>query len=117
MVAYLGIDLGTSSVKVTAAEDEGQGLTTVDSWQEAYCFRDSSDQTANKESNNTCLHVEQPAANIFDALGKCLCQFMSTVQDRYHSKLKGVAVCGQMHGVILWSKGLYQMDNEYVGIF
>ena len=123
---FMGIDLGTSSVKVTItkrlnAEDQSSNNngSVVCSWQEAYGNQQhssvadedylSSVPTEADDANTVArdLTDEQNATVVINSLLKCLQHTMSLLADvSSNGKLQRIAVCGQMHGVILWNEGL-----------
>ena len=85
----LGIDLGTSSVKVSLLERASGKLLR--------CF--SENTAAWIKSEIGALGYEQDVHKIFIALHKCLAQLSVSEQ----SQIKGIGVTGQMHGCVLWN--------------
>jgi len=87
----LGIDLGTTSVKIALLD--AQTRTTVGSW--------SRPTNAVSVREVGSIENEQDPAKIFDTLELCL----ADLPEELMPKVVGVGVCGQMHGVVLWKSG------------
>ena len=145
MVYHLGIDVGTSSVKITAAREQewvvdggsddkenNHKLVVLNSWQQAYDYsqpkydeksggvdafisaesppssmadeKTVSGRTAQSDGGRDRF-MEQDAGAIINSVFRCLHQAMRVLRSLDSFKLKRIAVCGQMHGVILWSHG------------
>ncbi|XP_041378902.1 sedoheptulokinase-like [Gigantopelta aegis] len=84
----LGIDLGTSSVKVCLVERASGNLLKS--------FSENTSAWINSDIG--VLGHEQDVSKIFIALHKCLSQLSVSEQ----SEIKGIGVTGQMHGCVLW---------------
>ncbi|XP_056314190.1 sedoheptulokinase [Danio aesculapii] len=84
----LGMDLGTTSVKVVLLEAQSKTVT------ESRSFTTNADI-----SRSTHTHAkEQDPALIIAALDQC----MDALPKDKLKKVKCVGVCGQMHGIMLW---------------
>ncbi|XP_067930115.1 sedoheptulokinase-like [Watersipora subatra] len=113
---YVGIDVGSSSVKVSVVEwsPSLRRLSTLNSCQKPY---QDTRQSCNPMQHvmaergsalcSTSLLNEQKAEVIINSINKCFHEAMHIRKERPASPLlvKKVAVCGQMHGVIMWSRG------------
>ncbi|XP_016380877.1 sedoheptulokinase-like [Sinocyclocheilus rhinocerous] len=84
----LGMDLGTTSVKVVLLDAQSKTVT------------DSSSFPTNSDISSTSdTHAkEQDPALIIAALDQC----MDALPKDKLKKVKCIGVCGQMHGIVLW---------------
>ncbi|XP_016091359.1 sedoheptulokinase-like [Sinocyclocheilus grahami] len=84
----LGMDLGTTSVKVVLLDAQSKTVT------------DSSSFSTNSDISSTSdTHAkEQDPALIIAALDQC----MDALPKDKLKKVKCIGVCGQMHGIVLW---------------
>ena len=110
MDLYIGIDLGTSSVKLMLVDGEGQIKNTVT--KEYHVSYPKSGWS------------EQNAADWWDAI----CEALSELLDGFDGKaVKGIGVAGQMHGLvvldkddnvirptILWNDGRTDKETAYL---
>lgn len=85
----LGIDLGTTSIKVSLVDLKSKSLL----------FCTSETTNADIDIKNEPQRSEQDVAKIMQAVCSCLMR----ITDRNRSLVKCVGVCGQMHGVMLWN--------------
>lgn len=83
----LGIDLGSTSVKVTL----------VDTLSKSLIF--STTETTDAEVGNTQQKSEHNVSKIMLAVGACL----TRITDKNRESVKCICVSGQMHGVLLWN--------------
>lgn len=90
----LGIDLGTTSVKVTLIEPVSKNVI----------LSKHSKTNANLVSNTNC--AEQNVAKILQVLKTTLCGIPQTVISRVNK----VGICGQMHGCMFWKSNYKCMD-------
>lgn len=115
----LGIDIGTSSVKVSVVRvgDGGQdgncsnsGHPKILDFNREYQVL-SSHKLSYQFSRNTRLpisHSQQSVPVIVDALQNCI----EEIDVDLRKQVVAVGVCGQMHGVTLWSAGeAWQFDT------
>lgn len=94
----LGIDLGTTSVKITI----------IDTATKAQVFTTTETTNAYITSSFGSLGAEQSIPRIMDAV--CACILRAT--DKTRSNIRCIAVSGQMHGVVLWnSDGKTPLSN------
>ena len=94
---YLGVDIGTTSVKVCVARREAGGVRVIKS--------ESRETGASLSVPCPAASREQSSFLIFSTLVQCL-QGVGEVS----SGIAGVGVCGQMHGVVLWKRNLLLED-------
>ena len=86
----LGIDIGTSNVKVVLVQRSD--LQVVG--------KSESHPLGEKESVPTPNAAERSVGQIFRALESC----MDRLEEKVPLKeVKGIGICGQMHGCVLWS--------------
>ncbi|XP_041947104.1 sedoheptulokinase isoform X2 [Alosa sapidissima] len=83
----LGIDLGTTSVKVVLLDSLSRTVT------ESYCLPTRAD----KESNVTNAKEQDPE-RIINTLNQCV----ASLPGEKLQKVVGIGVSGQMHGVVFW---------------
>lgn len=95
----LGIDLGTTTVKVALLERCQRGILKTLSRETKACVH----------SDVGSLGNEQDPQKILTALQFCV----SGLPKEDLLRVKGVAVSGQMHGVILWRDGEGWNRNQY----
>nr|CAB3266061.1 sedoheptulokinase-like [Phallusia mammillata] len=97
----LGIDIGTTSVKVTIVNNENSVIASKSLF-----------SNANIESKLYPDHIEQSVSKIFETLDKSLCAISQEIgQEIKH--VKHIVVCGQMHGCVLWdSNTRHQIQNS-----
>ncbi|XP_071946632.1 sedoheptulokinase-like [Antedon mediterranea] len=96
----LGIDLGTTSVKVAVIDSENQQVLDVQ----------SENTNADIVSDTSPLGSEQCHLKILEACTTCI----QRLKDEHRKHIGRIAVSGQMHGVILWSSHLitaHQIDD------
>jgi len=86
----LGIDLGTTTVKVTLISAVSQQL--LGTW--------SSETRAAVNNDSVPSANEQNVSNILSAVDIC----MSNMPSDLLSKVRGIGICGQMHGLVLWKR-------------
>ena len=87
MVCLLGIDIGTSTLKVLLADRGGQILQEV------------SEALGELESSDVAGGNERGVAQVLSVLERCVQQLRQSLL----SSVCAVGVCGQMHGCVLWS--------------
>lgn len=100
MTAYcLGIDIGTTSIKIALFDSFTDKVVLFKAREHdaLISFSDGTDQF---------LKMEQTAIKIFKTLHTLLCSLDPVLSAR----ISRIAICGQMHGVILWSRTC----NEHV---
>ncbi|RWS22872.1 hypothetical protein B4U80_04420, partial [Leptotrombidium deliense] len=98
----LGIDIGTSSVKMSLIDERTLQV------KESKCC--SYEFNSKNENNN---FAQQNAESILNAIQSTLNSFSTG----FAQHVKCIAICGQMHGVILWQKNAYKYDavsNKYI---
>lgn len=88
----LGIDLGTTTVKVCLLSETNEIITSSKSPHNAY-----------KDNSSSKLYREQDPQLIFDTLHQCL-QNLDIHGISPISGIEAVSVTGQMHGVVLWKE-------------
>ena len=106
---YIGIDLGTSSVKIILVDEKGNLIKEDSLTYPLYFPKDG--------------WSEQNPQDWLDAITKIL----SSWSKDYGDKIKGVSICGQMHGLvildendnvirpaILWNDGRCQKQTDYL---
>lgn len=84
----LGIDLGTTSVKVVLLDAQSKTVTDCAS------FPTNSDITCTQDTHAK----EQDPVLIIAALDRC----MDALPKDKLQKVKRIGICGQMHGILLW---------------
>uniref|UniRef100_T1J2S7 Sedoheptulokinase n=1 Tax=Strigamia maritima TaxID=126957 RepID=T1J2S7_STRMM len=87
-LCVLGIDIGTSSVKLSVIEKSTRLLLHL-------CSKETN--TNNAKISLADGTDEQDVSNIFSALHDCLVQI-----NEWADRIDTIAVTGQMHGVVLW---------------
>lgn len=98
----LGIDIGTSNVKVVLIE--GGSLNVL---------HKESKLLGELEKVDIPHAAERCVSQIFSALESC----MRSLKDTTHllGQVRGIGVCGQMHGCVLWKSGGVSLFNESIG--
>lgn len=94
----LGIDLGTTSVKISLVDIDAQCLV----------FSTSEPTQADIPKSDHPEHAEQDVSKIFRALCACLTQ----VTENNRSNICCISVSGQMHGVTLWNTEAQEPISE-----
>jgi len=92
----LGVDIGTTSVKVCLLDSKTQALLS--------CFAE--DHQANAMSDMGANGSEQEVQKLLSTLNLCVRQ----IPIKQREQVRYVAVCGQMHGCVLW-----KADSESTG--
>ena len=87
MVCLLGIDIGTSTLKVALTDRGGQLLQEI------------SEALGELESSDVAGGSERSVPQVFSVLERCVQQLSPSLL----SSVCAVGVCGQMHGCVLWS--------------
>jgi sedoheptulokinase len=107
---FLGIDLGTTSVKVTL----------IDSVSKNVVMSHKEDAKAGVISDQSLLHQrsEQNVILILTALHTALSHFPKELMSRVHN----LGICGQMHGCVFWKSdhekfNLQHFNERYNGEF
>ena len=95
----LGVDLGTTTVKVALLDDKTKAVVRVKSRETA----------ASVHSDLGSIGNEQDPNRILTALQFCL----SGLAKEDLVRVRRVGVSGQMHGVILWKEGSGWARNSY----
>uniref|UniRef100_A0A8D0L3E0 Sedoheptulokinase n=1 Tax=Sphenodon punctatus TaxID=8508 RepID=A0A8D0L3E0_SPHPU len=105
----LGLDLGTSSVKVALVEETERGVTVLDS-----CTRETRAESR-AESRGAEQGKEQDVRRIIGALNDCL----RALPQPHLQRVNYIGVSGQMHGVVFWktNQGCKWIENEAGQIF
>lgn len=98
----LGIDIGTSNVKVVLIEGSSLGVLHKDS-----------KPLGELEGVDIPNAAERSVSQIFHALECC----MRGLEDSTHllGRVRGIGVCGQMHGCVLWNSDGEPLFNETIG--
>jgi len=94
----LGVDIGTTSVKVCL----------INSVTRDVCLKNIKDTMANIPSELGALGDKQEVSKIYSTLHACVAK-ISKDQLR---RVVHIAVCGQMHGVVLWKAGQAWTRNQ-----
>ncbi|KAI6661175.1 Sedoheptulokinase-like [Oopsacas minuta] len=94
---YLGIDIGTTSVKVCISAKRGDMLHVVTS---------ASRDTGAVIQTISPVEREQSPYKVISSLLQCLAELAVELVNNVVS----VGVCGQMHGVVLWKRDLVWAD-------
>lgn len=97
---FLGIDIGTTNVKVVLVEE---------STHHVLCKQTQS----LGELENVDIHgaAEQSVSQIFHILNECMNKLEIIASDVMH-QVRGIGVCGQMHGCVLWNSNCAHLFNE-----
>ncbi|XP_025833717.1 sedoheptulokinase-like [Agrilus planipennis] len=85
----LGIDLGTTSVKVLVVNGETQQIIA----------KQSKETQSNVPSDQGTDGNKQDVPKIISALNTCVAKLSKDLL----SQIKTIGICGQMHGVMLWN--------------
>lgn len=103
----LGIDIGTSSVKICIVQRSNENI---------FCeFTSDSNASVQSEATNG---DEQSVEKILTCINTC----MDQMADELLARVSRVAVCGQMHGCVLWKSdrlppvslpGQYETSNLF----
>lgn len=100
MLTYMGIDLGTTSVKVCIVKD-GSQIATI-----------SKSTNADIKSSLGSSGFEQDAAAILSTTQSCL----KGLSQETLASVQKICITGQMHGVMLWSsinmKTFYNRERD-----
>ena len=97
----LGIDLGTTAVKVSLINAISRELLGTWLSETRAAVNNDVVQSAN----------EQNVSNILSAVDVC----MSNISPGMLSKVTGIGICGQMHGLVLWKKADIRKADESYG--
>ena len=98
MTAYcLGIDIGTTSIKIALFDYSTNKVVLFKAREHDALihFLNGTDQS---------LKMEQSAIKIFKTLHTLLC----SLDPDFSAKISRIAICGQMHGVILWGRTFHE---------
>nr|XP_039247948.1 sedoheptulokinase-like isoform X1 [Styela clava] len=107
MTDVLGIDIGTTSVKVVVvSEDNGEPKIFGS---KNLCHN------ANLTSSDNVSHFEQNPTKILTALKECLRLLKEEIGTRI-TTINTISICGQMHGCVLWNSD-DQTNVENDGIY
>lgn len=98
----LGIDIGTSNVKVVLVDE-----TTLS------VLHKHSKPLGEFEKVNIPNAAERCVSQIFCALECCMRSLESTTH--LLSQVRRIGVCGQMHGCVLWNSSGVPLFNESIG--
>jgi sedoheptulokinase len=99
--AVLGIDLGTTTVKVAVVSADS--CEVLGTW--------SCETRAAVCSDAGPLASEQDVYKILSAVDTC----MSAIPPDLKARVIGIGVCGQMHGLVLWKKASSQITEALTG--
>ena len=94
---YLGLDIGTTSVKACLSSAKSGQLFVIKSEKRETC--------ADVQVSAPAAGREQSPYKIIVALQECLMNLGSELANTV-----GIGVCGQMHGVVLWTRDLVWGD-------
>lgn len=83
----LGMDLGSTSVKLSLVDLSSKSLV--------FCTSEQTNADVNKPE---IRGFEQDVSKIFDAVTACL----TRITDKNRSLIQSITISGQMHGVLLW---------------
>ncbi|XP_065223973.1 sedoheptulokinase-like isoform X2 [Planococcus citri] len=83
----LGIDMGTTSVKVTVIEEKTRKIV-------AECSKPTESYEVQNE-----IKSEQDVVRIVEALDHC----MDKIPKKILKQIIGIGICGQQHGLVCWS--------------
>ena len=101
MSYFLGIDVGTSSVKIVVAERQEKTLSSI--------VYENSKQIENLLGCCTGpILYEQNVADICLVLEDMLNKMPHEIK----SKIGSIGICGQMHGILFWNKLPNEKDNS-----
>jgi sedoheptulokinase len=98
----LGLDLGTTTVKATVINADSYEV--LGTW--------SCETRATVCSDAGSLASEQDVSKIMSAVETC----MLMIPPDLKSKVIGIGVCGQMHGLVLWKKASPQPTGTFSGL-
>lgn len=99
----LGIDIGTTSVKLGLLDSFTQKVVLITSKEH--------NASINCPDDYRCLKIEQSAIDIL----KTLHYLLSSLDSLLSARVSRIAICGQMHGVVLWNRNLnenFQLFSE-----
>ena len=102
-MAALGIDVGTTTVKVCVTNDCNKIASNSLEHDALICFGEKRNENLLSGS-----FYEQDVTAIITTLDKCLCKMRAHLND-----VKKIAVTGQMHGVLLWKKLRSEKEEMY----
>ena len=100
-IMLLGIDIGTTNVKVVLVEETTRQVVHKHSLPLGEPPKVDAPRGA----------AERSVAQIFQTLEKCMTCLESAAQ--LLGKVRAIGVCGQMHGCVLWNSSGHSMLNEY----
>ena len=86
----LGIDLGTTTVKIVAMRSSDESV--IGSW--------SCETKASVLSDAEPLASEQDVSKIMSAIDNCVAE----IPPNLAARISGIGVSGQMHGLVMWTK-------------
>ncbi|XP_046423723.1 sedoheptulokinase-like isoform X1 [Neodiprion pinetum] len=99
----LGIDLGTTSVKVVVVSTETKQIVS----------KQSKDTQANVPSDLGVEGNKQDVPKILSAVHSCV----SRIPKDLLRQVVNIGICGQMHGVTFWKYSSEEDDKEHDGVF
>jgi sedoheptulokinase len=97
-MAALGIDLGTTSVKVCIVNLQSKKV-----------LQSISKNTEADVKSNCHLGHEQDVSKILQCLHECMLE----LSREYLMKVTSIGVCGQMHGCVLWRSKCYEEGSSH----
>ena len=100
--SLLGIDVGTTNVKVVLVEESSLRV-----------LHKHSESLGEREEVEVPNAAERTVSQIFHALERC----MRSLEGTSHrlELVRGIGVCGQMHGCVLWNSRGVPLFNESIG--
>lgn len=101
MPRVLGIDIGTSSVKVSIVETAIESFAVVADGKVTY------DQAKVQKKVSNPRHSQQSVPEIFE----CVKQAIDLVGGHHLETIDAIGVCGQQHGIVLWDGDQQYSDN------
>ena len=101
----LGIDIGTTNVKVVLVEESHEKATFR-------VLHQQSQSLGELEIVGDPRAVERPVSQIFQALETCMTRLESSTGQL--EKVTAIGVCGQMHGCVLWKSSGEPLFNEQI---
>lgn len=92
----LGIDLGSTSVKISLIEKQSKSVIF------------STSETTEADIRNGPQKSEQDVFKIMQAVCTCL----TRITDKNRSSVKCISVSGQMHGILLWNNEMQKLPGD-----
>ena len=98
----IGLDIGTSSLKLVV-------LNSVDDTIELELKKSTQDARISNET--TSSHSSTFNEQNVNVIVELIHLLFKELPNGYYEQLKGIQICGQMHGIVMWNTDTKQHSN------